>query len=129
MIGLWGDAATTFLIVVAGVTMITFALPLTFAPLRWARAFGWRLPDDTDLAVYFGRCLGVIALAVHALALTAAISGVGVELVFKLLIAGWALLTLVHVWGALRRLQPASESWEIAFWAPLVVLGLLFYPA
>ena len=37
-------------------------------------------------------------------------------------------MTLVHVWGAIRRIQPVTETIEIAFWAGLIVLGLLFYP-
>ena len=28
----------------------------------WARAMQWNIPDDTDLAVYFGRCLGAFIL-------------------------------------------------------------------
>jgi len=38
-------------------------------------------------------------------------------------------MTLVHVVGAIQRIQPVTETIEIAFWAGLVLLGLAFYPS
>ena len=37
----------------------------------------WRIPQDIDLAVYFGRCLGAFILIVEALMLRAALTGFG----------------------------------------------------
>lgn len=58
MLGLFGAHSQTFLLIVMATTTVAFALPIFAVPLTWARIFRWRIPDDTDLAVYFGRCLG-----------------------------------------------------------------------
>ena len=44
------------------------------------------------------------------------------------LIAVAALMTVVHTWGALQRIQPISETLEIGMYAGLGVLAVLFYP-
>ena len=128
MVGVWSDYASTFLLVTAALSTAVFALPLFLAPLRWARAFGWWLPEQTDLAVYLGRCLGAVALAIQVLVVRAALTGAGATFAFQVVLGVAALVALVHVWGALRRIQPAYENWEIGFWAGLFVLAVLFYP-
>ena len=128
MIGMMGEHAQTFLLVFGIIGGIAFALPIFVAPLAWARVFRWNLPEDTDLAVYFGRCLGVMALVLDAFVLRAAVTGEGTVWVFRFAIAVFAGMTLVHIWGAIRRIQPMTETIEIAFWAGLVLLGLLHYP-
>jgi len=55
MIGVYGMNARLFLLILASVTSLGFALPILLAPLRWARLVGWRIPEDTDFTVYFGR--------------------------------------------------------------------------
>ena len=35
----------------------------------------------------------------------------------------------VHVYGAIRRIQPITETLEIGFWMILFGLNVLFYPA
>jgi len=77
MIGLWNTHAQGYLLVLMAVTTVTFALPLFVAPLAWARLFHWRLPGETDLAVYFGRCLGAFVLIVDAVMLRAGATGEG----------------------------------------------------
>ncbi len=69
MIGIWGSHAQAFLLALTVVTSAVFALPIFFVPLAWARRFGWRIPEHTDLAVYFGRCLGAFILIVELLML------------------------------------------------------------
>jgi len=128
MVGIWGEHAQTFLLVFGIVGGIAFALPIFFAPLAWARVFRWNLPTDTDLAVYFGRCLGVMALVFDGFILRAALTGSGMVWIFQFGIAVFSGMTLVHIWGAVRRIQPVTETIEIAFWAGLVILGLLVYP-
>jgi hypothetical protein len=56
MLGIWRNHAQAYLLILMIVTTIVFALPIFVAPLAWARWFRWRLPGETDLAVYFGRC-------------------------------------------------------------------------
>lgn len=128
MVGMWSEHAQTFLLVFGTVGAIAFAVPIFLMPLAWARAFRWKLPDDTDLAVYFGRCLGVLALVLTGFVLRAGMNREGIVLVFQFAISVFVGMTLVHIWGAIRRIQPITETVEIAFWAGLILLGLLYYP-
>jgi hypothetical protein len=77
MIGLWNAHAQSYLLVLVAITTITFALPLFILPLAWARLFRWKVPSETDLALYFGRCLGAFVLIVEALMLRAGATGEG----------------------------------------------------
>jgi hypothetical protein len=63
--------ASVFLLVAGIVFAIAYALPLLFFPLEWARVFRWRLPEDTALTVYFGRCLGAVAVGIVTVCLMA----------------------------------------------------------
>jgi hypothetical protein len=128
MIGIWAAHAQAFLLVLMLVTSAVFALPIFLTPLTWARRFGWRIPEHTDLAVYFGRCLGAFILIVELLMLRAALTGTGLVLTFQVLIAVAVLMTVVHIWGALQRIQPISETLEIGLYAGLGALAALFYP-
>jgi hypothetical protein len=47
---------------------------------------------------------------------------------FGMLITIVVLLTIVHVAGAVQRVQPWTENAEIPFWGGLALLALLFYP-
>jgi len=129
MVGTWGSHAQAFLLVLMLVTSAAFALPIFLAPLAWARRLGWHIPADTDLAIYFGRCLGAFILVVELLMLRAALTGTGLVFTFQVLIAVAVLMTVVHIWGAVQRIQPVSETLEIGMYAGLGVLAVLFYPA
>jgi hypothetical protein len=129
LIGLWGAQAQNFLFWFVVVTGVVFVAPLTLAPMSWARAFQWRLPDDPDLAFYFGRCLGALAVAVefflwrgaHDLAIApTAIIAIGIFC---------AIMVVVHIDGAIRRIQPWTETLEIPLWAAAAFGCLLFFPA
>lgn len=89
---------------------------------------GWRIPAQTDLAVYFGRCLGGIAIVLNAFTLRAGVTGDGNVFAFQITLAVASILTVVHVWGAVRGTQPVSETIEIAMWAGLVLLTLACWP-
>jgi hypothetical protein len=128
MLGIWGAHAQTYLFCLMAVTTVVFALPIFLAPLRWARWFGWEIPEQTDLAVYFGRCLGAFILIVELLMLQAAVYGTGLVFTFQVLLAVAAFMIVVHVWGALLRIQPVSETLEIGMYSGLALLTILFYP-
>jgi hypothetical protein len=128
MLGVWGAHAQTYLLCLMSVTTLAFALPIFVAPLRWAGWFGWKIPQETDLAVYFGRCLGAFILIVELLMLRAAVTGTGLVFTFQVLLAVAALMVVVHVWGALLRIQPISETLEIGMYSGLALLTVLFYP-
>jgi hypothetical protein len=128
MIGLWSEHAGTFLVILASATLLLFGLPMFFWPLRWAAALGWRIPEHTHLAIYFGRCLAGLVLVLGAFAFRAAFTPALRPFFFDMMLAAFGILVAVHAWGAIRRIQPLSETIEIAFWLALFVLALLFYP-
>lgn len=128
MIGIWQHANQTFLLGLCIVTTLAFALPITFAPLRWAALMRWRLPADTDLAVYFGRCLGCFILIVEMLMLRAALDGTALVTVFEILTLIFASMVLLHIIGAIQRIQPWTETAEIGLYSALFLLTLAFFP-
>ncbi len=128
MLGLWSAYSQIYLLSLVCVTSLVFALPIFLVPLTWARWFGWRIPQETDLAVYFGRCLGAFILIIEALMLRAGLSGVGLVFTFQTLLGVAAMMVLVHIWGALRRIQPLSETLEIGMYGGMFLLSVLFYP-
>lgn len=129
MLGLWNELAPQYLLILTLLTTLVFALPIFCIPLIWARLMGWTLPAHTDLAVYFGRCLGAFILILEAMMLRAALTGEAIHVVFEMLLAVAVMMIVVHVYGALRRIQPLSETLEIGFYIGLLVLTLLFWPA
>jgi hypothetical protein len=129
MLGLWGAHAGGFLLAVVAVTVPVFALPIFLVPLAWARRFGWHIPEHTDLAIYFGRCLGAFILVLELMMLRAGLTGEFIVPVFQMLIAVAAFMVLVHIWGALQRIQPLLETLEIGMYSGLGLLAVLFYPA
>ncbi|MGO4002969.1 hypothetical protein ABVN23_17945 [Pseudomonas fluorescens] len=56
-------------------------------------------------------------------------TGTSFSYAFDILFVVFSLMFVVHVYGALKRIQPLSETLEIGFWAVLLVLNVLFYPA
>ena len=129
MIGIWSAHAQTFLLVFAILAMVAFVIPMIFAPMVWARMLLWNIPEDTDLAVYSLRSLGSLGLAVLLITFRAAISGEGLLLIYELFIPFFALMVLVHLYGAVKKIQPITETLEIGFWLVLLVLALCFMPA
>lgn len=128
MLGLWSTHSQTFLLVLAITTTLVFALPIFLCPLTWAKLMRWQVPTHTDLAVYFGRCLGAFILIVELLMLRAALTGEALHTTFEVLAAVALFMVVVHVYGALKRIQPLTETLEIGFYAGLFVLTLLFWP-
>lgn len=128
MIGLWGAHAQSYLLVLSIATTLVFALPIFLVPLSWARVMQWTLPEHTDLAVYFGRCLGAFILIVEGLMLRAALSGHALLTTFEVLAAVAGFMGVVHIYGALRGIQPWTETLEAGFYAGMLTLTLLFWP-
>jgi len=128
LLGIWSAHAQTYLLVVMAITTLTFALPIFLMPLRWARVLGWRIPEDAHLALYFGRCLGAFVLIVEALMLRAGLTGEGLLFTFQVMVAVAILMVVVHIWGAVQRVQPPLETAEIGMYSGLGLLTLLFWP-
>lgn len=128
MIGIWGDFAQTYLLIFAIITSLAFALPIFFVPLTWAKLMQWKIPQEIDLAVYFGRCLGAFICIVELIAFRAAITGNGVIFAFEVLIAVFLFMLVVHIYGWIRKIQPITETLENILWLILLLLTLAFYP-
>ena len=105
-----------------------FAIPLLLDPYRWARAFGWPREEETDVGLYFGRCLGAVATATCVQTARAAHDPERHRSIFGLLeIAAW-LLAAVHLRGLLERRQPPIEHAEIVGYSAFAIAARRFTP-
>jgi hypothetical protein len=104
--------------------LVLYGLPLLLFPLRWARWLGWKLPLETELVVYLGRCVGALVLAIVFVCLRAAPAPASTPLLFELILAALGLIFTVHAWGAIRRTQPWLETAELALYGLLIALAL-----
>jgi hypothetical protein len=112
----------------AGLFGPIFAVPLFLDPYRWARAFGWRTEPETDVGLYFGRCLGALATATCVQAARAARDPVRHRSHFEFIeLAGW-LLAAVHLRGFLERRQPPIEHAEILGYSGFAAAARRFAP-
>jgi hypothetical protein len=116
--------ASWFLVVCSLFFLLVVALPLLFVPLTWARWFRWKLPEgSTDLTVYFGRCLGGTALAIIVAVAHGIPDPKSHHLMFELVGVVSALMIFIHLWGAIRKIQPLSETVEIAVWVVVSIIA------
>lgn len=116
--------ASWFLLGSSVLSAAAYALPLLLSPMAWARFFRWPIPHETRLCVYLGRCVGGLALAIIVIVLRAAPDPAGNLPVFDLIALCGASMVIVHVWGALQRVQPWTEDAEIALYALLTGAAL-----
>jgi hypothetical protein len=128
MIGAWSDFSGTFLVAVGLGAFVLLGVPLLLRPLIWASALRWARPADDDLTVYLGRSLGALICVLSVFAVVAARDAVIQPFFFQITIASFAMTAGVHVWGALRGIQPRTETAETIAWIALAVVGLLCYP-
>lgn len=128
MIGAYADYSGVFLRVLAVLTGL-LAVPIALAPLAWARTFRWTVGEQPELALYFGRCLGAFAVTICVATWYVAGHDELQPFFFTVVIALLGSMTLVHVVGAVQRVQPSTETAEIAFWFLLLAGALLCYPA
>lgn len=108
---------------------LAIGLPLLVAPLFWARLMRWKIPDDTDLTYYFGRCLGAVVTAISVLYFLHASNPALHAFMLELLLAAFGLMVVVHMWGFLKRTQPWTETAEIPVYFVLAAIAavLRFY--
>jgi hypothetical protein len=102
-----------------------FALPLLLDPYGWAKRFGWKPEPQTDVGLYFGRCLGAVATAicVESLRLAATDEPDARASVIRLTETASWLLSAVHARGMLEGRQPPIEHAEIAGYAGVALLA------
>ncbi len=129
MIGIWSGYTNIYLYVVGVAMLLAFGLPLTFVPLRWGRVFGWETQGAGHLTIMFGRSLGILITLVAGFAFVVPAMPTACPFFFDFMLCLIGLMTLLHIYGALRKQQPRLETYEIALWVVLFVLTLCFYPA
>lgn len=128
MIGIWKSYSDIFLIVTGVVVLLFYGLPLTFFPMRWARVFRWEIPESTKLVTFLGRSLGIFISIMGILACLVTRTPKAMPYFFDMLIWIYAGMILLHVYGAIRKAQPFTETLEIGMWVALVVITLGFFP-
>jgi hypothetical protein len=60
--------------------------------------------------------------------LRAALNATGITVIFEFMLSVWAFMIVVHIVGAIQRIQPITETLEIGFWAALALLTVAFWP-
>jgi hypothetical protein len=129
MIGIWQSYSDIFLYVVGAAMLVAFGIPLMIVPLRWARVFRWPIPQSETLAVFMGRSLGIFISLMAIFAFKATGVPAAKPFFFDLMLWVVGAMGLLHVYGAIRRTQPMTETVEIALWVVLFLATLCFYPA
>ena len=128
MTGMWSQHAQTFILIFAAFTTLAFAIPIFAFTRLWCRVLLWRVPEDTDLAFYFGRCVGAFALVTEVFLVRAGLTGEGLTVMYDYMTLFCVSMVAVHVWGAIEGSQPWTETAEIAFWALLIGAFIAFRP-
>jgi hypothetical protein len=117
-----------FIFIGATAIVCLLGLPLLISPMTWARKLGWEIPEQKDLANYFGRSLGAVGLSIAIVGYMAAFDPWQYRFVFDLVIWLGIFLAGVHVYGFIKKNQPVFENVE-AFLYPLIsLLAWYFYP-
>ncbi len=129
MIGIWNFYLDIYLYVAAVGMLIIFGLPLLLVPVRWARAFRWYIPEHDHLILYLGRCLGGIICVLAGLTFKVANTPSLQPFFFDLLLWNFSAMILIHTYGAIRKIQPITETIEIAFYVFMLLMTLCFYPS
>jgi hypothetical protein len=114
----------TLLLVYAIAFTALIGAPLVLAPLAWARTLGWRVPEPTELAIYFGRCLGAVVIAIAAEAIWVSGDPASVGRMLDLIALALGAMTAVHAWGWIRGVQPRFEDLETFGYAALLALTI-----
>lgn len=128
MLGMASHYQIIYLKILMISTTLFFALPIVLAPLHWARLMQWQIPEDTHLVQYFGRCLGVFILIVEWLMWRASFFAEAVPTTFQVLFGVFGGMLLLHTYGAIKKIQPITETLEIGFWLLLLIINTLCYP-
>src|SRR5437868_1899154 len=112
MIGIWREYSGIYLYFLSIGTALFFGLPLLFWPIKWARILKWQIPEQQDLAIYFGRCLGGVICVLAFFAFKAGKEQAVQPFYFNIILANFAVMVIVHLYGAIRKIQPISETIE-----------------
>ena len=112
-----------------GLVQMAFGVSLFVDPYRWAGVFRWRPEPQTDVGLYFGRCLGALAIGAGLEGLRAARNPEGGGSWFRFTEAGAWLLAAAHIRQGLERRQPLTETAEIPGWVAMAAGARRFAPS
>ncbi|HEX8207892.1 MAG TPA: hypothetical protein VF587_17640 [Solirubrobacteraceae bacterium] len=112
----------------AAVVQTAFGLSLFLDPYGWSKVFRWGSEPQTDVGLYFGRCLGALAIGYGVEGFRAGRDPEQGRGWFRATETGGWLLAAVHVRGLLEGRQPWTEHAEIPGWAALAVGARRFAP-
>jgi len=128
MLGIWNAYANIFLVVAGVAMLVAFGLPLMLVPMSWARLFRWEVPQSQNLATFLGRSVGVFIGIMAVFALKSAQNPSYQPFFFDLMLWIFGAMIVLHVYGAVRKAQPITETLEIFIWVVLTLVTLAFYP-
>ncbi len=129
MIGIWQSYSDIYLVATGVAMLLAFGLPLLIVPVRWAQVFRWQVPQPDPLVIFLGRSMGVFIIVVAIFAIRVTGIAAAKPFFFDFMLALFAAMLVLHVYGALRRTQPITETVEIGLWVLLFLVTLGFYPA
>jgi hypothetical protein len=116
-----------FLTVMGAITVALF-IPMMIWPLQWARRLNWKTTQSDLLALYFGRCLGAVSVSLGLAACYVAQHPYLHKFFFCIMAGNFAAMVAIHLIGAIRKIQPRSESYEIIVWFGLLLMTGAFWP-
>ncbi len=128
MIGIWQSYSDVFLYVVGVAMLLSFGIPLVAVPLSWARLFRWPVPESQELVVFVIRSMGIIISLMAIFSFVAARTPAAQPFFFDLMISTFAAMLVLHVYGAIQKTQPITETVEIGLWVVLLLVTLCFRP-
>jgi hypothetical protein len=129
MVGIWQSYADIYLIVAGAAMLLGFGLPLTLAPKYWARVFRWEMPSHKKFTLFLERSVGIFIIVMSLFAFVASQQAQDImSFYYDMMLVTFAGMILLHVYGAIRKIQPTTETLEIILWIVLTIVTILFYP-
>jgi hypothetical protein len=122
------SGSRVFMLVGSIALLVLLGLPLLLFPMAWGRKLGWKIPEESDLANYLGRSLGGVAISIAIVGLEAAQDPWRYRAVFELLIFIGILMTAVHAYGFIKKIQPRFENVEVFIYPLVSLLAWWLYP-
>jgi hypothetical protein len=93
--------------------LLAFGISLLVVPMTWARVFRWEIPPlPNQLGIFLGRSLGVFICVIAAYGIKIAAVPAGRPFLFELMLWLVAAMLGLHVYGAIKRAQPITETVE-----------------
>ena len=91
--------------------------------------FPMAISQPENLVVFFGRSLGMLCSLLAIFAIIVVNSPEAKPFYFNLLLSVLGGMGVLHVYGAITKTQPITETIEIFLWIILFTLTLCFYPS